>query len=752
MPQPPPKKKQRLTSSSRPKAAAAAPNRRRAPAAAAALPAPPPGEAGAGPAVVPKAGPAVAPKEQLVPKLDDLDASTVVPHINASYNADFEDMLVRLLQEFSVVRDDDPLGITSDGVGGGGVLPSFDVDKCNALLENKRSYGPVAINMFWMDLRHIPQRGVPINAKGIRDLQQHAFSEAPSAWPDHFQFRIAVRTGQDIMAELGRLIFVSPEEPLHAFLWGVHSALLRSCEERERNQWVTLMRTLPAVFEGITRSFDVFLRSRALREDAKAVLLSVERSPLACIMEVVQFKKTLLETTGNASNEHVCTEYKRHVKFAPGSEEVTMNMLMNVQSLWNTCLSDPFILNLATCLDGPSSGEPRDTLSIHNLHKPTHIHALCFTSVPHTEVQQTEELKGKRTPFDSILKMTMLAQKTSQSAPRHERIFDIRWVFASLADLAREHIQLNNTLTMADVGQKGKCITIQHILIFKKQIRDYVTHSWLDTMDLTMEVKAKLREILIDHASYRKNCGYRNNNLAQFTPPSGFLSWKSGWSQPVRMVLSLLEAVIFYQDHNGTLKSALHHGKTASEMLEYGGIGEELAVILDKLRVTESNTAPPAALETAAASTTASVTQTCGNLATVHVDLTCRPDQEDEFHARWKAFAQQQCREFVTFIAGGTSEETLVHALSQTNAFKLDSTKAVLCIYDKKTSGESKTHPKHRQPPFRQLHLQRTVGASLQARWRSPGQPLDINHNDVFCFFDGFTHSPRQQLQKVHVA
>ena len=120
--------------------------------------------------------------------------------------------------------------------------------------------------------------------------------------------------------------------------------------------------------------------------------------------------------------------FHKGVSLSPSSEEVSVNTMMNISSLWGNAVQYDDIFNL---------------------------------------IQDVENRKGNRTVFDSILKITYFARVPNK------KLEDVRWVFRSLADQCLAGIANNSSYSMNDVGQKGNVVTIQQILCQKKLIKEY---------------------------------------------------------------------------------------------------------------------------------------------------------------------------------------------------------------------------------------------------------------------------------------
>ena len=120
-------------------------------------------------------------------------------------------------------------------------------------------------------------------------------------------------------------------------------------------------------------------------------------------------------------------------------------------------------------------------------------------------------------------------------------------------------------------------------------------------------------------------------------------------------------------------------------------------------------------------------------------------DIEMDGSNHWATYAELQCNSFATFIplASANNEEAMVKELKATQAVTMEG--RMLAIFDVKSSGESKTHPKFRLPPFRSAQMQMLVRSAMKARM--PPQAGDdesnfeIRADDVYLYFDGTNHA-----------
>ena len=73
--------------------------------------------------------------------------------------------------------------------------------------------------LFFHDVRWRPQKGLPYNTMEIKDLKERSFKEPPTGLT-RLTVHVAVTKDMNIIEFKGKLHRISPEEPVHALLWG----------------------------------------------------------------------------------------------------------------------------------------------------------------------------------------------------------------------------------------------------------------------------------------------------------------------------------------------------------------------------------------------------------------------------------------------------------------------------------------------------------------------------------------------------
>ena len=88
----------------------------------------------------------------------------------------------------------------------------------------------------------LTQKGLPFNTKGIMDRKQHSFKEPPSGTTRCTIHIAGVHADTDIKDQAGRLHRISPEEPVHAFLWGAAEYFSsEKLNDETTEKWIALI-------------------------------------------------------------------------------------------------------------------------------------------------------------------------------------------------------------------------------------------------------------------------------------------------------------------------------------------------------------------------------------------------------------------------------------------------------------------------------------------------------------------------------
>ena len=97
-------------------------------------------------------------------------------------------------------------------------------------------------NVFLHDVRWRPQKGLPFNVRGITDLKEKFYKDPPTGTTRCTIHIGGVDADTKIKEQTGRLRRISPEEPVHAFLWGVADYFSSDkLDDETTEKWIALI-------------------------------------------------------------------------------------------------------------------------------------------------------------------------------------------------------------------------------------------------------------------------------------------------------------------------------------------------------------------------------------------------------------------------------------------------------------------------------------------------------------------------------
>ncbi len=225
----------------------------------------------------------------------------IMPTMNADHAALVDDAITTILNNplLENIQEEEALGVET---GDKGFMFKFDAEHCKRALETTGQYSCSA-NMWWMDIRWTCTPGVPINTGSVTELQEHLFSVPPSRFPTAVVIGV-LDAGVDLCtSSKGRFRRLSPEEPLHALLFGVSKAVKRGADVDELKQWRQVMLSVQFIFELVPSVESMYWRAQNLREEAVSTYKACKHSALQNTVRVLQFKRKREEISGKLTAE-----------------------------------------------------------------------------------------------------------------------------------------------------------------------------------------------------------------------------------------------------------------------------------------------------------------------------------------------------------------------------------------------------------------------------------------------------------------
>ena len=544
------------------------------------------------------------------------------------------------------------------------------------------------------------QANIPINTRAVQNLTEHWFGQAVMAFPA--VVTIAGHKEMDVSQHLGSLVRVSAQEIVHAFIFGVRSAVTRGADDSELAQWKRAMLTTTFAFEEIVTVEALYRRSANLREKVVSEFRAVAMTPVQRVCQILEFKTTREKVFGNKlSAKAIATAFRENVTLNKDSEQLSENMIDNIITLWNRALSNPAVM---------------------------------------TVVLDCESRLGPNTPFDSVYKMVVIVQKASTPQA-------IRWCFQAIADLCRSGV-VRGGVTASQLGaggHGGSNVGLVSLAVFKMQLREHLMNQQLELLDVSVTFKTMVRKLFASHAAYREACGFPDPKYAESQEAD--LSWQADFNKAESLLWSLWEALIFGVEYDSCLKQAIRLRKPPVEVLEYGSIGEAMTDVgteIEKIK------------EVATQSAVVDVARDDENGAERHGDQVSPEkkvspavvvDDLESTKAKWLKFAGVTVRQHVKLIVEPKSSSAFASLLADVKVMTVVPEKGfyILYVYDTKTAGENKYRPHIRMPPLREEHMQKMVGGLVSMRLGGPdGRALPAS--DLFAVLDGGRDIPDKMI------
>eukprot|EP00959_Pyramimonas_sp_CCMP1952_P475214 9504064-Pyramimonas_sp.AAC.1 len=581
--------------------------------------------------------------------------------LNGEYVSKFEAMMARLktVQELENVE---LLGAQSVSQGGHGNELVLEDLKYAMQHDNTDQYQG-AMNIFVHDVRWRPQK-LPYNTKGIDDLANHSFSSPPSG-TTRLQIHVYLEGPAEVETMLttkrGTIKRVSPEEPVHAFLWGLDKFFQipqnrRSVEEATR--WVTAIRNTDFIFHTLTSESAVIKNSIILREEWSQRYAAVQRSPLSLLCMIIEQRKRLGETkSGKVTTEQLYSFYEG-ITWSTTSEKISKNTLENTSAIsnkWALALSEAGV----------------DCQQI---------------------VKRSEEAYGLESPFPSVLSIYLICSKAGKQGS------GVAWMFEMIYDQfrAKNIVKAN----MSASALQGKRFSDCDVLAFKKELKDAILNDELNTLAIPQRVKTTIRNYLQSPSAYRAKEGFPDNQFARFVEPVAQTDWKQEFGRPERLFDSFASTLIYGKGYNNTILQALKLGKSPADALRYGSMGQDLQKVHSAIE--EEKQAAEEKKKTAKESTKEDGEQKEDdtNKQEEENELNVKED-DDDARQRWFNHASSLVRSRVTLVAPGPNEGAVIAAIKDTAAVKkaqCTSCENVLVLYNCKEEGQNKTQPTIRMP------------------------------------------------------
>ena len=343
-------------------------------------------------------------------------------------------------------------------------------------------------NVCWADPLANPNHGVPYNMAAVQKFKNHYFSDTPKRFPHAIV--VALQENQDPCKHKGALQVLSPIEEVHALYFAIADAINNGASDQTMEKWKWILLTVTIVFEICKTPEAARARSLTLRDQVVADFHGLAWTVPQRIFSVVAFKERKESITGKMSAAALSSKYNEYIQLASDSEAISEAWVDNAMTVYNRMFTDPKMLALVMALDNA---------------------------------------QGLDGPFNSVYKLHGIVTRTKT------RTY-LSWVMDGISDLFKAGILYKGDLTMKQINPPGGQRGLVDLLMHKYDLKEFLLSEWVDETVADVEVRAKIRSILKDHASYRTSFGWHTATVD--------MTWSSTWPESSRKVLELIEATL----------------------------------------------------------------------------------------------------------------------------------------------------------------------------------------------------------------
>ena len=346
-------------------------------------------------------------------------------------------------------------------------------------------------NMFWQDFLWSPTPAVPINGTQVKELMNVFFPplNPPAKCP--MEIVLAIEDVREASNNRGALQRVSAEEPVHACLFAIHSALDQGASDAVLQRWKALLLSCPMRFWKLGPGEPRYWKAQQLREDIVESFATLRRSDLQKIFDVARFKQTLESETGESlSAEKLAQKYQKNVKTSCVSEPLSKSFIDSACTVYRRLLNNPAICKALLDLDA------------------TH-------------------LKGN--PLGSVWKLQALIDRAKTDS-------NIEVAMELLLDHYNMKYIDKSDFAMPKFKEQNRSYV--EVVLLKKEIIKLLMTEFLDKHNFESKVKAKFREVFGDVKKVRAMLTpYPENNNAVDT------TWQASWPSSGVKLFDLAEAI-----------------------------------------------------------------------------------------------------------------------------------------------------------------------------------------------------------------
>ena len=403
-------------------------------------------------------------------------------------------MLERLHQSVSFLKDipefADITGRDALDISGGATLAPFDPvtwESCNGTYLCNG-------NLFWLDLVYSVSGNVPVNRQSVDLLMDSYFGDPSSCRFPMVSVGVLGRpSGQELAAQKGSLVRISPDEVIIAFVLAAARDLQKSQSEDRIALWLRVALCVPMEFISCENVQSRYFKSVNLRESVGNDFAALHRTPVQRIFELISWKTAQERANGKTmSVADVADTWQKHVQTSVMSEKIPVSYIDTVLTVYERLLSIE---------------EAREI------------------------VLDAEERWGVKSPWDSVYKLETIVKKCGRPSPQTTK--KVMWVLEFANDTMLDSggplpLSVRALSGKGHPGGKG----LLDFWLYKGCLLTHLTNTLLNEVNLPTETKTEIRSLFDSPTIYRSLFGYKYE-----TKPR---QWLAKYSESVQKLIFLI--------------------------------------------------------------------------------------------------------------------------------------------------------------------------------------------------------------------
>lgn len=548
-------------------------------------------------------------------------------------------------------------------------------------------------NLFWASMDDPVTANVPLNPKQIQQLEAHYF-QTPAPMP--LVVKIAVVNGEDPLKKKGMLFRISPVEIIAAMVSAVANAIRAGASVDLLHGWRTQLLTVPFEFVECEGDDPRHFMALQYRENLVANYAGMRYSTIMKIFDLESFMDRKARTTGRLTSAACAAMYRESLTLSAASEEIT----------------DSFV-DMALTISQ---------------------RLLSHQSIRQALIEADQEF-STRNPLDSTTKLQTIINKAGKDTAKLE------WCVLLLLDLhasgALRYDQIG-LRALQGGGTKNGGKGLLDLLLFKRELLQYMVNGFCDALKFPPAIKVKIRETCTSISQYRASCGYSYNPA--YKPVKK--SFMAGWPKSAELFMCLLDGLVFGYEYDDALRAGLRNRKDPETVLESDSIADEVSALrdcLDKESGVEAEAKGGADEDDQGTIVEEASGAAAGIEHLVSLSKVARSVNEDRKQKleKFKLSAKNLVSSNLDIAPETLSQGELVRRLKDSAAgqFRGDPDQHThrAIFYDPKVTGQCSSMPHLRTPPLRGNgdHVKGLVKVMLDT---TDGE---IATNDVYFFMDG---------------